>query len=281
MNKVIINVKMSDDARIPVGKFDPSGEPVGVIQILHGFGEHIGLYNEVAKFFTDHGYALVLQEIRGFGRLSQSLPRTKKGYSPGYEYYMTDAATVREYIKKWYPDKKVILYGYSLGANVAMNLQLKYPEVAYEKIVLESPWLRLIKPLSPFTRAYLKVRTSRQPDSTLSVKINLDHCSKDKAIVKAWKQDKIFHDRISYHTLEELLQAGEYPLEHAAEVRVPNLLLIPGSDKILSPEAMRLFAKSAPQRYISVKEYPEGYHTMHQDIGKEKLWADVLNYINA
>ena len=135
-------------------------------------------------------------------------------------------------------------------------------------------------PLSNLTQSYLKFKAKRKPDATLSVKINLNHCSRDVRIVKEWKKDKIFHDRISYQTLQELLAAGEYPLANASKVTVPNLILVPMSDKILCPNAMLLFAQRAPQKYITVNKYPDGYHTMHQDLDKEKLWSDVLNYIN-
>lgn len=281
MQTIKENIAMSDGSSVHVARFEPEGEKHGVVHFLHGFGEHVGLYQTVAKLFTDGGLVCVIPEIRGFGVISQLQSKLKRGASPGYAYYLNDVAEIREKISGWYPSLPVSLYGYSLGANIAMNFQLKYPEVQYKNIVLESPWLRLFKPLPKVTSVYLKKMAKWFPNATLSTKIKLHLCTHDKEFLKVWKKDKIFHDRISYKTLIELLEAGEYPLENAHQLRLPNLLLVPGSDKILSAESMREFARLTPQELITVIEYPEKFHTMHHEIGKEKVLQDAMEYIRS
>jgi len=36
----------------------PDGEVKGVLQIIHGMAEHIGRYENVAKWFTDRGFVV-------------------------------------------------------------------------------------------------------------------------------------------------------------------------------------------------------------------------------
>ena len=40
----------------------PEGDPVGIVQIVHGIAEHIARYDVFAAFLAEHGYIVVLHD---------------------------------------------------------------------------------------------------------------------------------------------------------------------------------------------------------------------------
>lgn len=46
----------------------PEGDPVGIVQIVHGIAEHIARYDAFAAFLAEHGYIVVLHDQLGHGK---------------------------------------------------------------------------------------------------------------------------------------------------------------------------------------------------------------------
>lgn len=123
-------IKAYDGAVLRAARFDADVPATGVIQLIHGFGEGIGHYKDVANFFASFGYACIIHEQRGYG----------------YDCLLDDIKAVRTMVEKWYPQLPVFLYGHSMGGNIAINYLLKNPQKEYEKVIIGAPWLRLYKP---------------------------------------------------------------------------------------------------------------------------------------
>ena len=43
----------------------PEGNPVGVVQIIHGINEYVGRYDALARFLCSHGYLVVGEDHPG------------------------------------------------------------------------------------------------------------------------------------------------------------------------------------------------------------------------
>ena len=46
----------------------PEGDPVGIVQVVHGIAEHIARYDAFAAFLAEHGYIVVLHDQLGHGK---------------------------------------------------------------------------------------------------------------------------------------------------------------------------------------------------------------------
>jgi alpha-beta hydrolase superfamily lysophospholipase len=274
-------IKMHDGVAIRVARFEPSNKPVKVIQIIHGFGEGIEHYEETAEFFVRNGYACVIHDQRGFGKMPDKTPAQKqkaRGVTLGYEYFLEDIKTLREKIARWYPELPVVIFGCSMGGNITSNYLLKYPQEQYEKAILEVPWLRLYKPLSKFALMTARILGKISRKLAISSHLNLDDISRDKDKINGLKNDGIFHDRISFQLLTEILNAGEYAVSNATRIALPTLLLCAGDDKIVSSKAIREFADKA-NKNVTFIEYPGGYHCLHMDIIDAQVLDAMLAFI--
>lgn len=86
----------------------------GCIQIVHGMTEHIDRYEEFAEYFTSRGYVIFGNDIIGHGRSNNK--KTASLYLSKWEHAVQDIYSMKDMIRKRYPDKPIILLGFSLGS---------------------------------------------------------------------------------------------------------------------------------------------------------------------
>jgi lysophospholipase len=262
---------------INIARFEPEGDPLGVIQIIHGFGEHKAAYESFSKYFTRHGYACVAYDQRGHGEL----PKNKLGIVASYNDFLDDVGTVRELIKVWYPNKPVILYGHSMGGNIALNYLLRRSldynsQSEFAKAVLETPWFRLHKnqpmPLVLLARILGTLNYKLALESGLIT----DALSRDPKKIERLKNDKLYHNRMGLRIFTQITDAGEYILLHANEIKLPVLLLGGEDDRIVCIEAIRELNKKTGENVIYHEE-PQGRHVLHDEI--EPVKSEILKRI--
>ena len=49
-------------------RWEPAGEPVAVVQIIHGIAEHMLRYDDFARFLNSHGVLVVAEDHMGHGK---------------------------------------------------------------------------------------------------------------------------------------------------------------------------------------------------------------------
>ena len=100
------------------GWFMPARNPHSVVLYFHGNAGNISHRIEVAKFFNEKNFDFFIIDYRGFG-MSQGHPFEKGTY--------LDALAAYEYLVKvkGIPAEKIVIYGKSLGAAVAIDLANK------------------------------------------------------------------------------------------------------------------------------------------------------------
>lgn len=109
-------------------KWLPENEPpICILQIVHGMSEHMGRYEEFARFMAQKGILVVGDDHLGHG-LS-----VKEGEPYGY-FCKDDAATVlvrdehrlKKMIQEQYPGIPYIILGHSMGSFILRNYLTRY-----------------------------------------------------------------------------------------------------------------------------------------------------------
>jgi len=279
MKKTIETVCMADGQLIQVARFEPDGETVAVMQFVHGFGEHIGMYAKVGQYFADNGIAFVIHDQRGHGEMpDKTADERKRAWGVArYVNLLTDITDIRRRIGDWYPGLPVTLAGLSMGGNIVANYAERISQSPYVNLVIESPWLRLAKPMPEPVTAFARVAGQVFPNFTVSSGLKVDAVSRDVAETTRMKLDKLYHDRISFKLYSQVLDAGEYAIAHAADITLPTLLLDGTGDQIVSVDAIREFAANAGTN-VTLIEFDGAFHALHQDINKDEVLAAILNF---
>ena len=275
-------VTMHDGASVYTARFEPEGELKGVIQATHGFSEHVYRYQELGEFFANNGYAFVINDMRGFGKMPDKTLRQRKaaqGLIIDYNSILKDMVTIRGKIDKYYPNVPVVLYGYSLGGNVALNLLHKYKQCRYDKLILAAPWLQLYNQPSDFVIFGMKKQAILNPTLTFQTGLDTSRMARPVDGVEYDRSDDdYFHSRMSFKLFLRTDATGKHAIKNAKNFTIPTLLLVPGQDMIVCPNAMRKFHANSGGNVIIV-EYPDAYHALHYDLVKHEFMERMLYFI--
>lgn len=104
---------------------------LGIVQIVHGMAEHTDRYLDVAGFLCDQGFAVYMHEHEGHGRsVSSDDDLGYFGEKDGNERLVDDVKTVAQLAKGKHPDKKLIIWGHSMGSFITRRFAAKYPGIA-------------------------------------------------------------------------------------------------------------------------------------------------------
>ena len=94
----------------------PEGDPVGIVQIVHGIAEHIARYDAFAAFLAEHGYIVVLHDQLGHGKSAPD--EAHLGFfseENGWEKAVQDIRSLHDKTAAKYPGKPYFIFGHSMG----------------------------------------------------------------------------------------------------------------------------------------------------------------------
>lgn len=105
----------------------PACQPKGIIQLIHGFGEHSRRYLSMIAFFTDHGYIVAADDHVGHGKTAIVNDESWGNWgSKGYETMTEDEHKLMEIAKQKYPNLPYLMFGHSMGSFIARDFAAKY-----------------------------------------------------------------------------------------------------------------------------------------------------------
>lgn len=96
--------------------WETNKEPTGVIQILHGAGEHMSRYKDFAEYFANLGFHVIGNDHLGHGLTSPDQKTIYFDDTLGFHKVYEGVKTVRDYIEKEYPKLPVIMFAHSMGS---------------------------------------------------------------------------------------------------------------------------------------------------------------------
>ena len=112
---------------IYVRQWLPDFPPMGVLQICHGISEHIGRYDDFARFLASKGFVVAGEDHLGHGK-SVSSP-SNLGYFAeygGWELVVGDMRKLYERLKEQYFSLPIFIYGHSMGSFLARTYIIRY-----------------------------------------------------------------------------------------------------------------------------------------------------------
>jgi acylglycerol lipase len=250
------------------------GTPKGVVNLIHGLGEHSGRYTHVADSMTKAGYHFIGFDLRGHG-----LSEGKRGHTPNYDYILDDVTLFLDKSNQFFdPALPNFLYGHSLGGSIVLNYVLRRPN-DLAGVISTDPSLGLAFEPSKIKLFLGKMMANLMPKFSMNNELEVEALARDAAVVQTYRDDILVHDRLSAKLVMELLDSGQYALDHTAEWEIPLLLMHGTADRISSIQASQQFAEKAGEN-VTLRLWEGYYHEVHNDIGKEKVIAAMIEWLN-
>ncbi len=251
----------------------PEKEPKAIINLLHGMGEHSGRYKRWGSLFADAGYALVAMDFFGHGKTEG-----KTGHVKSYQLLLDQVDLMLHKTEENFSGIPRILYGHSMGGNVAINYAIsKDPPVS--GIIATSPWLRLALPVSGAKRIASKVANSLVPGLLIGTKeLGAEKLSHDPEHWADVRSDPAMQKKISARYIYEIKNKAEFALRHVYKINRPILVMHGNADEITSHKASENFVANTSER-THLKIWEGLRHELHNELDYKEVFQYVVDWI--
>lgn len=255
------------------------GTPRGVVQLLHGVGEHAGRYGALIEALSAAGFIVYADDHRGHGRTGirqhggpEKLGRLGKG---GLRAAKEAVWQLTGIIRAEHPNLPLVLFGHSWGSFLAQKLVNEHPE-AWDAVVLSGSALLTPRNLNA---APLNARWEGE-DAT-----GYEWLSRDLAVWKEFDDDPLTTNvplLKLFGPIEALKLYGrpEKDLGHD----IPMLLMVGRDDPVGGPYSVHKLADQYRSRSgltdVTTLVYPDARHEIFNEMQQQEARADLLAWLN-
>lgn len=106
----------------------PAAKPKGIVQVVHGFGEHSRRYLHMIVKFMDAGYIVAADDHTGHGKTAMENDTWGDWGDKGFHTMMEDEHKLKELVCEKYPGLPYFLFGHSMGSFIVRDYASKYGE---------------------------------------------------------------------------------------------------------------------------------------------------------
>src|SRR5690554_823129 len=301
--KVIENwFRASDGKDIFYNEFLPDNidDVKFVVQIIHGMAEHSERYTHFAEFLTSKGAAVYASDHRGHGRNCLRPGEygvwAKKG---AWFTIVDDLKVLNDITAKNFPDKPNFILGHSMGSFLARSFITKYSR-GLNGVILSGTGTNSNLILNTAKAIAWKQCNFRSPAKPAKLLDKLSFSSfnksydkpyqwltRDQKIIDEYIDDPycggVFSSSFYYNFFSGLLHVNQLNKAKKIAKDLPILFVSGDKDPVGNygkgvKQAVE-FYKKARLSNIDVKLYPEARHEILNEINKDEVYNDILNWI--
>jgi alpha-beta hydrolase superfamily lysophospholipase len=248
-------------------------QPSCVVLLVHGLGAHTCRWEGLAAFLQTAGYAVFALELEGFG-----VTHALKGHINSFSVYHRHIARLIAIIREQYPDKKIVTIGESMGGLISFLMAIKHPE-SFQGLVCIAPAFKTTLSLSWWFYCIVYLWLFLNPRKQFRMPFDLSMCTRDTEYPKCMENDGKEHRLASARLLWEIDKAQRVSRRRAFEITMPVLFLLAGTDLLVDSRYSRKIFESIASPRKEVKEYPEMFHALSIDTGREKVFEDITEWL--
>jgi alpha-beta hydrolase superfamily lysophospholipase len=275
-----------------------------VILISHGLVEHSGRYGAFAGFLAGRGYHVYAHDHRGHGRsTAPDAPFGRFARQDGGRRVVEDLNAVRDFAAGRHPGLPVIVFGHSLGGNVALAAAEARPDafdglavwnananpgIPGQALVLILRLERLLKGSDVPSFYGMRLTFDTWAKSPPDAHSAFDWLSREARQVKAYIEDPLCGFQPSVSMWLDVMQLTDEAGRVSALGRLPKTLPVHlvggGKDPVTrGGETMRWLARRLTSLGIDATDltiYEDMRHETLNEIGREEAmkafaaWAD-------
>jgi alpha-beta hydrolase superfamily lysophospholipase len=245
----------------------------GTVIIVHGLGEHAGRFDTLAQRLNEWDFA-----VRGYDQYGHGESGGVRGGLPTDDRLLLDLADMVDSVAAKKTRKApIILLGHSLGGLVAAKFVMQNIRPV-DGLVMSSPALN--PGLTRVQKAMLAVLPRVVPNMRVNNGVVAEYLSRDPAVVRAYLEDPLVHDRISARLGRFVADSGAAVVAGAATWALPTLLLFAGADKLVNPAGSRAFAAAAPLQAVTTRAFETMFHEVFNEPDSVRVYAELKAWLD-
>ncbi|HKW42336.1 MAG TPA: alpha/beta fold hydrolase [Gemmatimonadales bacterium] len=261
-----------DGTQLVYDLYEASPAPRAAVLLLHGWSDHAGRWRDTGEQLRDAGYSTYVLDLRGHGRSGG-----RRGHLSRFSQLLGDLQAFRRVVRLR-TDRPQVLLGISFGALVALRYLETQPSDPIVGAVIMSPWLGLAFRPPVWKLLAGRVLADLWPTLPIPAKVDADVVSRDAAVNQAYAEDAAVHGVMTPGAWRELQWAQRAVPADGYRIESPLLFLLAGEDRLIDAHLARAFADSLKAE-VRVRWYPEMYHEVLHDPGRDAVFADVEAFL--
>ncbi|MDD5347881.1 MAG: alpha/beta fold hydrolase [Candidatus Omnitrophica bacterium] len=250
-----------------------AASPKACLLLVHGLGAHSGRWKVLAEYFLAQDISSYALELQGFGQTQGT-----KGHIDSFDTYYDNIRALAVLIRSENPGSKIFLVGESFGGLLSYIMVQIEPSL-FSGLILLSPAfsIRLQVSMWDYMRVFLHLFVN--PQKQFKVRFVGDMCTRDPRFQEQIDTDFLEHRLVSAKFVLNYFYAERAAFHRIAVIEMPVLFLVPSEDKLVSPQASKVIFYRLLTRDKELIKYPEMYHALSVELGKEQVFADIRRWL--
>ncbi|WP_125100556.1 alpha/beta fold hydrolase [Leucobacter chromiireducens] len=255
-----------------------AADPIAVVQIAHGIGEHAKRYDAFARHLTAAGFTVVADDHRGHGetgRRQHGGDLAKLGKLGPGGLRATEAAILQltDLARERTPGVPLVMFGHSWGSLMAQRILNAHPR-AWDALVLSGSAYR-----TPRFMESGDLNTAWAGDEANG----FEWLSRDPAVSRAFVADPLCFgaDILKLFGLADGLRLFGTPA-HGLDPALPLLITAGAADPLSRGDGLQRLAaayRARGLRDVTLKLYPDARHEIVQETNRDAIIADITTWM--
>lgn len=278
---------------------DDTVSPIGVIQIAHGVCEHIGRYDEFARFLAGNGFVVCGNDHLGHGK---SVDEGDRGYvyEGDHVNMVRDMNTLHNIMSKRYPGLPYIIFGHSMGSFLARIYSAAFGDrlsgavycgtgqLPPAVLLLEDPVDYLMNKLSETSEAPASVTSlfEKFMGKILKDSDNLAWISRSAENLENYRNDPMTGFPLTTSLSKELIMLAIKASDPSWASKLPKdlpVMLVSGAKDPIGMFGRGVLSVSdalvAQGIEPEVILYPADRHEILNEDDRDKVYTDILKFV--
>lgn len=287
--------KLKNNRKIYYKLWNEVNGPKVCLQIFHGMVEHINRYDDFARFMNASGIIVVGMDVRGHGRTG--IANGQLGLfsnDDGWNKVIDDQHSLHLEMKQLYPDLTHVLLGHSMGSFFARDYINTYPN-NFSKVVImgtgkaDSISYKFASSMLHFmddkkqARLMDKLAFGGYSKAVKSANTSYDWLSHDHLEVKKYIEDPLCGFMVKNSFYKDFMYGMKKIAKLEKDISYKSSILFISGEE----DPVGNFGKSVKETYVSYNNiaesqlilYPKMRHEILNEIDKQRVYQDILNYI--
>jgi alpha-beta hydrolase superfamily lysophospholipase len=249
--------------RLVVHTWD-NDDPLHVVLLSHGYGEHARRYDHVAGALVAEGAVVYAPDHHGHGE-----SEGERALAADLEAAVDDLHLVAEQAAADNPGLPTVLIGHSMGGLIATRYAQRYGD-ELAALVLSGPAIGA----NPDLLALAGM------DPIPDIPIDPDVLSRDPEVGRAYAEDPlVYHGPFKRETLEGFGASIQAVAEGGTFGALPTLWIHGEADALVPLVHTRPAMEAVRGSDFSEKVYAEARHEVFNEINRDEVIADVVEFI--
>ena len=297
-----IEVPGTDNIHTLKGRiYIPEGEIKGIFHIVHGMCEYIARYDHIFAFLAEKGYVCCGYDNLGHGETAKN--KDELGFIAhhnGWKYLVNDVKAFEDAVRKMFPDKPLYLMGHSMGSFISRIAAENYGDGIEKFIICGTGGPNAAAPFGLLLTDIMQLFCGEKHRSKLINNIafgaynkrfegesEYDWVTSDREVTAKYAADEYCTFKFTVSAMHDLVKLNQLSNRGAwfknMRKNLPVLLISGTHDPVgnygKGVKTVYKKLKAAGMKDVSIKLYENCRHEIHNDICRQDVMNDILEFI--